>query len=105
MLGDVGHPQLVRAVPGALTVDQVDGDLVGLGMAPLRPAGGADQASAAHQQRDGVVAYQDPAAQSQLGVHSQSPVGAAGVPVNLTIRSVSQAWRIARAEGGRARQA
>jgi hypothetical protein len=56
MLGEIGHPQLVRPAAGELAVDQVSGDLVGLGMAPLGPAGGAGQASAAQQQGNSVVA-------------------------------------------------
>ena len=69
-------------------------------MAPLGPAGGAGQAGAAHQQGDGVVADHDPTAKPQLGMHPQGAVGAAGVLCTLTMRSVSQAWRIARSDGG-----
>jgi hypothetical protein len=46
------------------------GDLVRPGMTPLGAAGGAGQASAAHQQGNGVVADQDPTAQPQLRVHA-----------------------------------
>ena len=89
-----------------LAVDQIGGDLVGLGMAPLGPAGGAGQAGAAHQQRDRVVADHDPAAQAQLGMDAPGAVGAARGLVDL-----DDAGRSARrggspaADGGRDRQA
>jgi hypothetical protein len=73
VLGDVGYPELVGAGPGEGAVDQVGGDLVRLGMPPLRPAGGPSQPSAAHQQRHGVVADHDAAAKAQLGVHRRAP--------------------------------
>ena len=90
MLGDVGDPQLVRGGAGDVAVDQVGGDLVGLGMAPLGASGGASQAGAAHQQRNGVVADHDPAAQPQLGMHPQRAVGAARSLVDLDDAVVSQ---------------
>jgi hypothetical protein len=62
VLGDVIHPQLVRPGAGELAVDQVGGDLVGLGVAPLGPAGRAGQPSAAPRQRHRAVADHDPAA-------------------------------------------
>jgi hypothetical protein len=83
VLGDIGDPQLVRLGAGEVTVDQVSGDLVGLGVAPLGPAGHPRQPSAAHQQRNGVVADHDPAAKAQLGVHPQGAVGATGALVDL----------------------
>ncbi len=89
----VGDASIDRSTPG--------GNLVGLGMAPLGPAGGAGQAGAAHQQGNSVVTDHDAAAKAQLGMHPQGAVSAAGVLVTLTMRSVSQAWRIARADGGR----
>src|SRR5919199_2956022 len=55
-LGDIGHPQLVRAAAREAPVDQVGGDLVGLGMAPLGPPGDPGEAGAARQQRNRVVA-------------------------------------------------
>jgi hypothetical protein len=75
MFGDIGHPQLVRPVAGERAVDQVGGDLVGLGMAPLRPPSGAGQAGAAQQQGNGVVADHEPVAQPQLGVDAKSAIG------------------------------
>ena len=83
MLGDVGDPQLVGAGPGEGAVDQVGGDLVRLGMAPLRPPRRAGQAGTAHQQRDGVVADHDAAAKAQLGMHPAGAVGAANRLVDL----------------------
>jgi putative transposase len=53
--------QLVRLGTGEVAVDQVGGDLVGLGMAPLAPAGGAGEAGAwvteitEHPTREGKV--------------------------------------------------
>jgi hypothetical protein len=79
MLGDIGDPQLVRPAAGEGAVDQVGGDLVGLGMAP--PCAG--QADAAYQQRNAVVADHDPAAQPQLGMPPQSAVGATRALVDL----------------------
>jgi hypothetical protein len=83
MLGDIGHPQLVRFAPGEVAIDQVKGHLVGFGAAPFRSAGGAGQPGAAHQQLDGAVANDDSATQPQLGVHSARAVGPAGVLVDL----------------------
>jgi hypothetical protein len=83
VLGDVGDAQLVRLGAGEVAVDQVGGDLVGLGMAPLWAPGGAGQAGAAHQQGNGVVADHDPAAQAQLGMDPQGAEGAARSLVGL----------------------
>jgi hypothetical protein len=102
---DVGHPQLVGAAAGELAVDQVGSDLVGLGMAPLWAAGGASQPGAVHQLRNGVVADHDAVAEPQLGMDPQGAVGAARALVDLGDASVSQVWRMARADGGRDRQA
>jgi hypothetical protein len=53
-----------------------------------------------YQQGDGVVADHDPRGKPQLGGHPKSAIGPAESWCTLT-RSVSQAWRIARPEGGR----
>jgi hypothetical protein len=84
VLGDVGDPQLVR--PGAAEV-------------------ALDQVGAAHQQRDGVVADRDPMAKPQLGMDPQCAVVPREAWWISAMWSVSQAWRIARCEGGRDRQA
>jgi pimeloyl-ACP methyl ester carboxylesterase len=62
VLGDIGHPQLVRFAAGELAVDQVSGDLVRLGVAPLRAPSRAGEPCAAHQHRHRAVADHDPAA-------------------------------------------
>jgi SRSO17 transposase len=42
VLGDIGHPQLVRPAAGELAVDQVGGDLVRLGIRRLARAAGGE---------------------------------------------------------------
>jgi hypothetical protein len=78
----VGRPQLVRLAAGKLAVDQVSGDLIRPGMAPLGPAGGPGKTGAAHQQRHRAERPRS-AAKPQLGVHPTAAVGAMSALVDL----------------------
>jgi hypothetical protein len=103
---DVGHPQLVAAGAGGLTLDQIAGGrLRSQATSELGAAGDALQAGAAHQQLDSVVTDGDAAAQGELGVDPPAAVGLSGGGMTWPMVSVSQAYRIARADGGRLRQA
>jgi hypothetical protein len=83
VLGDIGHPQLVRSGAGELAVDQVGGDLVRLGVAPFGSAGHSGEPGAAHQHRHRAVADHDPAAKPQLSVHPASTIGSTDRLVDL----------------------
>jgi hypothetical protein len=70
-----------------------------------RAAGDALQAGAAHQPLDSVVTDGYAAAQGELGVDPSAAVGLSEAAWTWRMVSVSQAWRIARADGGRLHQA
>jgi hypothetical protein len=85
VLGDVGHPQLVRAVDDEVAVDQV---AVGVG---LRVPDGAAAVAApvealdpglAHQAGDPLVVDRHAQAEGQFGVYPRPAVGVAGLGVD-----------------------
>jgi len=74
VLGDVGDPQLVRAVAPELAADQVKRrDPRELGAARQPPARQALQAELAHDVADGVVTDGDPAPVLELAVTRIAP--------------------------------
>jgi hypothetical protein len=105
MFGDVGDPQLVTLVAGELAIYQVRGGRQVRDPPPLRAAGQPCDAGAMHQQLHLAEADEDAAAQRELGVHATCPYVPGDAVWISRMTSVSQAWRIARADGGRPRQA
>jgi hypothetical protein len=74
VLGDIGHPQLVRCGTGELTLDQVAGGRFGSQpMSELGAAGHALPTGPAQQQLHGVVADGDAATEGELGVDRRLP--------------------------------
>jgi hypothetical protein len=86
MFGDVGAPQLVRAVHDEVPVDQVRvrlGPQVAHRAATAAAPVEALDAGLAHQPGDPFVVDRDAQPEGQLGVHPRPPVRATGIFVNL----------------------
>jgi hypothetical protein len=86
VLGDVGDPELVRAVDCELVVDEIFGGCLGrvaLGAASLASTGDALQACMSHEPLDALAAAANTHADGELGVNSGAAVGASGEGVGF----------------------
>ena len=83
MLGDVSDPQLVRAVPLELALDECNGCRERRGPTPLPAAGQALTASTLHPHLDLTSAYIDATTKPQLCVDSTRAVSLPGVCADL----------------------
>jgi hypothetical protein len=107
MLGDIGYPQLIRRVPMELSLDAVTGSGDARDMTITRTSRNAVDARSAHQQLDRQVTDDEALSEDRVGMPVDGPVRCTSKTTAGTSRimSVSQAWRIARAEGARKRRA
>jgi hypothetical protein len=76
VLGDVGDPQAVGFVASETPIDAIDGGDALAWPAEAFAGRQAGEALVAHDPGDQVVPHDDPAAQTQLGVHPWRPVDA-----------------------------
>jgi hypothetical protein len=83
VLGDVGDPQLVHALAAEPSVDEVGGQQVRAGSAPLRGTGGALEVGAGHQQLHGAVTDDEAAPHGEFGMDTSIAVGPSGGQVDL----------------------
>jgi hypothetical protein len=103
VLGDIGAPDLVRALDREVPVDQVD---VGLGQQVTHGAAAATTPVQAldpgltHQPRDPLVVDHHPEPERELGMHPRPAVRAAGLGMN-TLDVLQQQFVLLGARGSR----